>query len=784
MQVFLRGGFHVAISRLLSASLCILLFPTALSAQSSQVPAKVDFATDIQPILHAHCIECHGPDKQRAGMRLDRKSSAMKAFSRRVVPGSSENSMMYHRLIGEYGQAMPPDGGVKPAEIALIKAWIDQGAEWPDALSNEVDLPPPNAKAVAAVEMLRTGDRAGFLKAVNADSALLNARGPEGSTPFMYAVLYSEVPMLKALLKKGADPNRHNDANATALMWAVGDMGKTRLLLDHGAEVNARSDDMRTPLMIAARHPGNAPIVRLLLDHGANPNPNAKPEQEGCPLLDAITASDAESTKLLLARGAKGEAVGELGMALSVGSNCPGCIDLIAAKVTKKDVFTAALQEVAIYADLHSVQVLLDHGADANAPDPLGRTPLMYAARSDAPSAEVVKLLLEHGADVNAKDTHPNAGDQGWTALDMAKQNGNTAVVAMLEKAGAKSGGMPHEVLTPRLNNEIRASIQDSIPLLQKADFNFINKSGCVSCHNDSLTAMTVGLTRSKGFRIDEETAATQLKANAEALQRLRDRMHQSILLPVGDNFSESVLGYMLMGLSAEGYKADLNTDAAAMHILSRQQPDGQWYYQNADQRPPLCLDHIGLTVKSMRALQLYAPPANAAQYRVAIEKAAGWLASAPSYNNEDRSWRVAGLAWAGTHKDALRGAVKELVAAQKPDGSWSDRPTMDSTAYATGKSLVALHIAGMPVTDPVYQAGMKWLLANQQQDGSWYVPTRALAFQPWFDSGFPHAHDQWISAAGSNWAAMALTYAVPSKRDEMASKGSGAAARPGVRAR
>jgi hypothetical protein len=79
-----------------------------------------------------------------------------------------------------------------------------------------------------------------------------------------------------------------------------------------------------------------------------------------------------------------------------------------------------------------------------------------------------------------------------------------------------------------------------------------------------------------------------------------------------------------------------------------------------------------------------------------------------------------------------------------------------------------------MPVSDPVYQRGVKWLLGNQQQDGSWYVPTRALGFQPWFDSGFPHAHDQWISAAGTNWAAMALMYAAPDKkvpRNEMAGR-------------
>jgi hypothetical protein len=163
-----------------------------------------------------------------------------------------------------------------------------------------------------------------------------------------------------------------------------------------------------------------------------------------------------------------------------------------------------------------------------------------------------------------------------------------------------------------------------------------------------------------------------------------------------------------------------------------------------------------------MRALQLYTPKANAEEYRKSIRLAANWIANARSYNNEDRSWRVAGLAWAGTNKAATQQAVKELLAAQHPDGGWSDLPTMQSTAYATGKSLVALHLAGVSSSTSAYQRGVKWLLANQQEDGSWYVQTRALGFQPWFDAGFPHGPNQWISAAGTNWAAMALTYALP----------------------
>jgi hypothetical protein len=52
--------------------------------------------------------------------------------------------------------------------------------------------------------------------------------------------------------------------------------------------------------------------------------------------------------------------------------------------------------------------------------------------------------------------------------------------------------------------------------------------------------------------------------------------------------------------------------------------------------------------------------------------------------------------------------------------------------------------------------------LNTQQEDGSWYVKTRALALQPYFDAGFSHGFDQYISAAGSNWATMALTLASP----------------------
>jgi hypothetical protein len=62
---------------------------------------------------------------------------------------------------------------------------------------------------------------------------------------------------------------------------------------------------------------------------------------------------------------------------------------------------------------------------------------------------------------------------------------------------------------------------------------------------------------------------------------------------------------------------------------------------------------------------------------------------------------------------------------------------------------------------DPAYQKGVTFLLSTQHADGSWYVRSRAPKFQPFFESGFPYGHDQWISTMATGWAAAALTLAL-----------------------
>jgi squalene cyclase len=198
------------------------------------------------------------------------------------------------------------------------------------------------------------------------------------------------------------------------------------------------------------------------------------------------------------------------------------------------------------------------------------------------------------------------------------------------------------------------------------------------------------------------------------------------------------------------------------MFLKSRQMTDGQWAFPVADTRPPLCSDYIGQTALSMRALQLYAPKVDRAEYEKSIQLAAAWLAKAQPKTNEDREWRLLGLVWAGAGKDVAQQAMRELLTAQRSDGGWSDIASMESSVYSTGRALYALQRAGLPASDPAYERGVRFLLRTQQADGSWYVKSRAMAFQPYFDAGFPHGFDQWISAAATNWAAMALAIVSP----------------------
>jgi squalene cyclase len=193
-----------------------------------------------------------------------------------------------------------------------------------------------------------------------------------------------------------------------------------------------------------------------------------------------------------------------------------------------------------------------------------------------------------------------------------------------------------------------------------------------------------------------------------------------------------------------------------AFFLKRTQLANGQW--RIIAHRPPLESSDIEVTAASMRALQVYAPPGHEAEYRSSIAAAARWLDRVRARTTEDRAFQLLGLAWAGRDTSTIRRHAHNLLAEQRRDGGWAQLPSLPSDAYATGQALVALAESGGVAThDRAYAQGVKFLLSTQLEDGSWFVRTRAVPIQPYFESGFPHGRNQFISAAGTNWAAMAL---------------------------
>jgi len=413
------------------------------SGTSAGADGAIDFRRDVAPILQQHCIDCHGPNLQMAELRLDQRRFVLgdHADPNLIQSGQGAKSLLIQRLLDrKLGILMPPTFPFLPGEkaglaedkISVLKAWIDQGAAWPEgvilATAARDSAGDQAAKAIFAA--IRAGDHAAVAALLNADKTIVNHRDRLGSTPLMQAAVYSDARMLTLVLDLGADVNLTNLDGATALMRAAGDFEKVQLLLDRGAKIDAKSAMGRTPLLIAVAYPGNTKTVELLLARGAN-IADQDSYRETC-LTTASKRGDVEMVRLLIKAGAD----------LTAGSRPPlawaaeeGDVETMACLLAHgadkmKPIVSAALSSSASRGPIEAVQLLLDHGADPNAPSPIAAyTPLMWAAYSENASLPTVQLLLDKGADPKGK------GANGETPLSLAKKRGNTAIVELLERA-------------------------------------------------------------------------------------------------------------------------------------------------------------------------------------------------------------------------------------------------------------------------------------------------------------------------------------------------------------
>jgi ankyrin repeat protein len=675
------------------------------------------------------------------------------------------------------------------AAIVLFmgRSWFSAPAPRPEHTSDpRADGPGPAELAAA----LRDANPRAVRKLLD-DGADVNARDAEGNTPLILAALYASPECVELLLARGADVNASNKAGATALIRAATNYDKTRVLVAAGANVRIRTALGNTPLILAARRAGNSRTVELLLERGASTTERNRAGVS--PILAGAASGDLETVRLLLDAGARVDDFPK--------SDVSRRADIMAG-------WRTPLMWAAHHNDVQLVRLLLDHGADPNHSTSFGNplsqacwndsfeaaevliahganvsardaganfTPLHWAAGTESPRPQLVQLLLTNGADPNAVGGEPVGafGLVSQTPRLIAEKRGRTAIVDALVGAGAGDPPPAEKITTPQRSLPkvlddalVSASAEKALAALQttavrsRESFRrHVSKQDCASCHQQYLPMAAVGQARNRSVRFDHRAAQEQIDSFGKLTHPFSE--HEFITQTLFHPEPAHSFGYHLFGLASEGVPPSSSTDGIVHHLVTIQAADGHWSKQVP--RPPMNSCSTSATALAIHAIQRYGWPGRKEEFAASVERARRWLWTVKAETTEEAVFQLLGLHWAGEPAEKLAELGQALRHVQRKDGGWAQLPTLESDAYATATVLYALAQAvKVPVTDRGWQCGLRFLLARQEDDGTWHALRRTFPFQPTMESGFPHHRDSWISAAATSWAVLALTRALP----------------------
>jgi uncharacterized protein len=313
--------------------------------------------------------------------------------------GKHAMSAKHSRILGVIAGALVVTAAIALATTHALAEATDENEELIDAAANNVDKgADPNGNGLFDLPLLIEAADSGNMEAMKVlleKGANVNVRDSYGWTALMTAVsdghpeIMNYVRYLSSAFWEKNNPAKKDHTKVAAL------------LLEKGADVNARDEAGRTAL-IAASYDGKSKVVELLIEKGADVE--AKSSDGSTALISAAGRGQTEVVKLLLKKGATADA---------------------------KDNFNqTALMKAAWMRHPEVVKALLDKRADVNAKGSNGWTALNSAAAVGDP--EVVKLLLDAGADINAKTA------TGETALQTAFYNRHKVIMDLLKAHGSQ----------------------------------------------------------------------------------------------------------------------------------------------------------------------------------------------------------------------------------------------------------------------------------------------------------------------------------------------------------
>jgi hypothetical protein len=326
-----------------------------------------------------------------------------------------------------------------------------------------------------------------------------------------------------------------------------------------------------------------------------------------------------------------------------------------------------------------TVRLLLHNGAEVNSRNIRGYSPLMLAAASDVVPGGVVKLLLAKGADTSY------SADYDETARILASKRGDTEVTRLLgglapESAHERSGTVT--LARDASAGSITEAVEKAAALMAKQSYTFIRTGGCNSCHSQDLPSAAAGYARDRG--IPQIGEIPQLPASMlPSPERIMDLNIVSV----------NSISWELFDFGMNHRPKDAYTDGVVRFIRAMQLPEGNWS-SNENRRPPMTAGDLQTAALAIFAMKHYAPDTDKAGTDAAVAKAVKWLEGAKPTGTQDRAFHLLGLAWGNGSPGVIKTFARSLAGLQRPDGGWSQMPTMGSDAYATGQVLYALNTA------------------------------------------------------------------------------------------
>lgn len=308
--------------------------------------------------------------------------------------------------------------------------------------------------------------------------------------------------------------------------------------------------------------------------------------------------------------------------------------------------------------------------------------------------------------------------------------------------------------------DKIAKAVERALPLLEIASSGSADQRTCFTCHSQALPIFALTKAIERGFHVDSQNLQRQTQHTFKHLKRGRKSYEEG----KGQGGGVDTAGYALWSLEDAEIPEENVIPAVTNWIINQQKKDGSW--RCSSNRPPTEASHFTTTYLALRALSHFGTDKQHDSIRIGSELAEKWLINAEAKDTEDSVFRLLSYRYVNVDEQHVKDAIEHLLALQQSDGGWGQLPESTSDAYATATALFALHeAAAVTKEDQPWKRGIDFLLGQQLEDGSWWVKSRSKPFQLYYETGFPHRTDQFVSTSATSWATMVLLEALPERQ-------------------